>query len=1201
MNRKVAVLTAVLGMVSVVVVARSPASGAQRICAERSEIAPACGGYNPFFAVAVQRYETTRGGAASEPAIVALHDTDPDDPTAQVVLATQAQVGTVFGMAYDATRGQLYAGAYHKRAAYFGPGGPGQVYRVDVATGQVAPFVVLGAGPDSHQPRREAFDRDAGPFVGKTSLGDLEVDDAGTVLFVANLFDGRIHPFALPDGTALGSFAHGATGESWRRNARLFALAWHDGWLYHGVVDSRESSAATGDLIGVVYRSRADGAEMTEVTRFRLDYARPDRPWRKWEELMADRRTALGQPMLSDIAFTASGAMVLALRDRVTDMIPALARADVVHGAGDLMPVVRTGGVWTVVTEPERFSDEASADESTWGSVAAFPGLDQIVATAIGMPTAIEAGAAWYGVSDGGIWRREGLGDLAPSTAMAGVSGLGDVEALCSPDQVLAPAAQATATAAGATSTAEVATATAAWGATATAIASAQPYPQTPAAPVPHAYRDTCATDNPYLATVCYNTPPYYLAGYDWVPVVGFRDTPADFPVHRIAWGTDVGTVWGLAFGGAGDTIYMSAFHKRLSLFGPAGPGGIYRADVTVGLADTLLAVPNAGASQHGSMSSPDERARDFAGKTSLGGLDVSPDERDLFVMNLDDRRIYHYDLPSGSLSGAFAHGAISETWAAEARPFAVKVHEGLLYHGVVNSAAKSQRPADLRGYVYRSTFDGGGMTRVAEFPLDYERGVARVQGTVSDPGTHEVSLNWLPWKDGDNDLGSSRYQMSLYPQPMLTDIEFTSAGEMAIGLRDRHGDMTFASQFMSRGRYIKPALAIGDTLRGRWNGSTWDVEVPQGGDEYYYDRTTLADESTLGGLAKIPAIDEIVATFVNQQQVTGFQWDYYDLGAVWYDDGGQRTRSENVCPNSFAGVYRRAGSTGSPAADVPARVQDNEWVALNALGDVEPLCGPVVPTATPPPTDAPTPSPTLSPSATPTSTGERSPTPTRTASPTATPVPGRIYLPILLKDRKCDPQLTRIDVVFVIDASLTMTHPTRAGRSKTDAAREAARRFLDRMRFPGDQAAVVSFNETATVQQALTGDRPAVETALDRIRNQEFTRIDLGIQAAHGLLTASSRRGVNLPVMIVLTDGKNNPVPVQAAIDAGAAARAEGVRIYTIGLGDEDVEHDALRLIASRPADYRYAPDGEDLGPIYEALAVEVPCPKSVWWPFTR
>ena len=45
--------------------------------------------------------------------------------------------------------------------------------------------------------------------------------------------------------------------------------------------------------------------------------------------------------------------------------------------------------------------------------------------------------------------------------------------------------------------------------------------------------------------------------------------------------------------------------------------------------------------------------------------------------------------------------------------------------------------------------------------------------------------------------------------------------------------------------------------------------------------------------------------------------------------------------------------------------------------------------------------------------------------------------------------------------------------------------------------------------------------------------------------------------------------------------------------------EQDALRRMASRPEDFRYAPDGEDLGPIYEQIAIEIPCPPERNWPY--
>ena len=101
-----------------------------------------------------------------------------------------------------------------------------------------------------------------------------------------------------------------------------------------------------------------------------------------------------------------------------------------------------------------------------------------------------------------------------------------------------------------------------------------------------------------------------------------------------------------------------------------------------------------------------------------------------------------------------------------------------------------------------------------------------------------------FPWRDGDNDLASSQVQMSLYPQPILSDLEFTDGGDLVVGLRDRHGDMTLAVQRQQNGQYLKPGLSPGDTLRARAAGAVWDVEVPTASTEYYYDRTSLAPDN---------------------------------------------------------------------------------------------------------------------------------------------------------------------------------------------------------------------------------------------------------------------------------------------------------------------------------------------------------------------
>ena len=85
---------------------------------------------------------------------------------------------------------------------------------------------------------------------------------------------------------------------------------------------------------------------------------------------------------------------------------------------------------------------------------------------------------------------------------------------------------------------------------------------------------------------------------------------------------------------------------------------------------------------------------------------------------------------------------------------------------------------------------------------------------------------------------------------------------------------------------------------------------------------------------------------------------------------------------------------------------------------------------------------------------------------------------------------------------------------------RLAARAFLGLLSLPGDRAAVVGFNAEATVAQGMTGDRAALEAALAALPRQPGTRIDLGLAEARRIL-GSTNRGGNLPIVILLTDGR--------------------------------------------------------------------------------
>ncbi|MCE7937996.1 MAG: VWA domain-containing protein, partial [Chloroflexi bacterium CFX6] len=108
-------------------------------------------------------------------------------------------------------------------------------------------------------------------------------------------------------------------------------------------------------------------------------------------------------------------------------------------------------------------------------------------------------------------------------------------------------------------------------------------------------------------------------------------------------------------------------------------------------------------------------------------------------------------------------------------------------------------------------------------------------------------------------------------------------------------------------------------------------------------------------------------------------------------------------------------------------------------------------------------------------------------------------------------------------------------------------------------------------------------------------TRIDRGLAVAVAELDGPRRRAGNTPVIVLLTDGRQDDDPL-VAIDVAGRARSSGKVVFAIGLGG-DVDTAFLELIAGgRPRTF-LAPTPADLARIYTQVAGEVPCPSEVYW----
>lgn len=140
------------------------------------------------------------------------------------------------------------------------------------------------------------------------------------------------------------------------------------------------------------------------------------------------------------------------------------------------------------------------------------------------------------------------------------------------------------------------------------------------------------------------------------------------------------------------------------------------------------------------------------------------------------------------------------------------------------------------------------------------------------------------------------------------------------------------------------------------------------------------------------------------------------------------------------------------------------------------------------------------------------------------------------------------IDIMLSIDVSSSML----ARDFKPDritAAKEVAGAFIaDRY---GDRIGLVVFAGEAFTQSPLTTDQGTLQTLLSRIRSgliEDGTAIGNGLATAINRLRESEAKS---KVVILLTDGVNNRGAI-TPMTAAEIAKAQGIRVYTIGVGTE-------------------------------------------------
>jgi SdrD B-like domain len=421
----------------------------------------------------------------------------------------------------------------------------------------------------------------------------------------------------------------------------------------------------------------------------------------------------------------------------------------------------------------------------------------------------------------------------------------------------------------------------------------------------------------------------------------------------------EVGTTYGVGWNRVGKQLFLGAFIKRHAGLqsdgsGNAMPGAIYMVDYTNSasparpvLWTTVSGVGSVPSdSGRGLPVTPGTPSRDpnlmsLVGKAGLGDLEVSPDGKTLYVVNLATQQLVAIDTATKAqtTSSLPAYTCISGV----NRPFALSWHHGKLLVGATCTAELGGTAANLSANVWEFT-EGTGfgptpLLGAAGIALNYPRSDSAGNGGPRNNGPFN------PWTDdfsviSATSLNRTTYRQIGYPMPLLSDIEFTDAGAMILGFRDRTGDLTGVNNYAPTGTdtTLYDGVTGGETLQVNNIGGTWTLESPLNAtSEIFKDNFGGGEhfETTQGALATVRGTGTIVSTLMDPAQFgTG--------GAKFFDATGAGTR---ILTNfgwygSTPGYFGKANGLGDLEAlvdEAPIEIGNRVWIDSNANGIQDP------------------------------------------------------------------------------------------------------------------------------------------------------------------------------------------------------------------------------------------------------------------------
>jgi Ca-activated chloride channel family protein len=201
-------------------------------------------------------------------------------------------------------------------------------------------------------------------------------------------------------------------------------------------------------------------------------------------------------------------------------------------------------------------------------------------------------------------------------------------------------------------------------------------------------------------------------------------------------------------------------------------------------------------------------------------------------------------------------------------------------------------------------------------------------------------------------------------------------------------------------------------------------------------------------------------------------------------------------------------------------------------------------------------------------------------------PFLGRIMAFSFLIFALCRPQLDQstntilssgVDIVLAVDLSasmlaLDMSETDSLEVTRLDVVKDVLKEFIEQRK--NDRIGVVAFSVDPYLVSALTLDKEHLQRNLDRLRVglTHQTGTNIGSALAEGINRLRSLESKS-KILILLTDGKDEPAPAHSPLIYAHGAKADEIKIYTIAIGTNT--RTPTYLFDSSTRDILRAPNG--------------------------